>query len=95
MSPGIRASDTPSGGYVLGGTYTVAAMGRSKCRLCGKPNGSGEFTDGTYAWPEGLAHYVYDHSVRLPQEFMDHARARLDDHERRGRDLSWWLNDQT
>lgn len=24
-------------------------------------NGAVEYTDGTYVWPEGLAHYIYDH----------------------------------
>jgi hypothetical protein len=28
--------------------------------------GGGEFTDGEWLWPEGLAHYVEAHSVRLP-----------------------------
>jgi hypothetical protein len=26
-------------------------------------------------WPEGLAHYVEVHSVRLPDEFIDHMRS--------------------
>lgn len=45
-----------------------AASGPSKCRLCGQLNGAAEFTDGVYLWPEGLAHYVRDHAVRLPDE---------------------------
>jgi hypothetical protein len=33
-------------------------------------------TDGVYCWPEGLAHYVKEHDVRLPDEFVTHvARA--------------------
>ena len=27
-------------------------------------------------WPEGLAHYVEVHAVRLPDEFIDHMRSR-------------------
>jgi len=34
--------------------------------------GRGELTDGVYMWPEGLAHYLEKHNVRLPQEFVDH-----------------------
>lgn len=48
------------------------AKGMSTCRICGKLNGSAEQTDGKYIWPTGLAHYVEEHNVRLPQEFVDH-----------------------
>ena len=37
------------------------------CRFCGAANGSAELTDGEhFVWPEGLAHYVSDHDVCLP-----------------------------
>jgi hypothetical protein len=45
-----------------------AYMGYSTCRICGAQNGSGEKTDGRFIWPEGLAHYVWAHRVRLPDE---------------------------
>lgn len=77
--------------YLLGGTYGTAYMGKSICRICGELNGSGEYSDGTYEWPEGLAHYVQDHAVRLPEEFVAHARARQRDLHERGSDLTWWL----
>jgi hypothetical protein len=32
-------------------------------------------TDGTYAWPATLAHYVKHHHVRLPAEFISHMAA--------------------
>ena len=32
-------------------------------------------TDGTWLWPVGLVHYVRDHYVRLPHEFVSHAEA--------------------
>ena len=41
-------------------------MGYSTCRICGCRNGNGEYTNGVYIWPEGLAHYVRAHSVVLP-----------------------------
>ena len=33
------------------------------------------FTDGVYAWPSDLAHYVERHHARVPAEFVAHARA--------------------
>lgn len=49
--------------------------GISRCRFCETDNGSAEMTDGTYCWPEGLAHYVREHDVRLPEEFQLHVEA--------------------
>jgi hypothetical protein len=53
--------------YLQAGTVYVAAGGASFCRFCGAANGSVELTDGEhFVWPEGLAHYVSDHDVCLP-----------------------------
>jgi hypothetical protein len=54
-------------------------LGWSWCRL-GCPRipddiGTDDFTDGTYLFPEGLAHYVRRHAVRPPTEFLEHVRA--------------------
>ncbi|HXW79436.1 MAG TPA: hypothetical protein VEJ84_08040 [Acidimicrobiales bacterium] len=77
-----------------------AYMGYSKCRLCGCRNGSGERTDGVFIWPEGLAHYVRDHAVRLPEVIENHLlgsgsietdlvrRAIRASNEER--DVTWW-----
>lgn len=81
--------------YLLGGTHGPAYMGYSTCRMCGQLNGTAEYNDDTFAWPEGLAHYVYEHKVRLPKDFVDHAVRRLNDFEARGRDASWWLRATT
>jgi len=62
--------------------------GFSTCRICGKPNGCAELTDGTYLWPEGLAHYVEDHAVRLPREIVEHVLQRQINPD--GVDDSWW-----
>lgn len=56
------------------GTLVNVYRGLSPCRFCGRHNGSAEMTDGAYCWPEGLAHYVRDHEVRLPEEFVTHVR---------------------
>ncbi len=77
--------------YLLSGTRGPAQMDCSECRICGEVNGSAEFNDDTFAWPEGLAHYVLDHRVRLPKDFVDHALRRLRGFKERGRDTSWWV----
>lgn len=46
--------------------------GESTCRICGRLNGAKEVTDGTYLWPDGLAHYVSEHAVRLPEPVGTH-----------------------
>lgn len=56
--------------YLRAGRVPWTQMGFSLCRICNKPNGCSELTDGTFLWPEGLAHYVADHGVRLPEEFV-------------------------
>jgi hypothetical protein len=32
-------------------------------------------TDGTYAWPSDLAHYVERHHARVPEDFLQHVRS--------------------
>jgi hypothetical protein len=83
--------------YLRSGTVLAVAAGVSRCRLCGIANGSAELTDGTrFVWPEGLAHYVEAHGVRLPDEVAAVAArgpaptvdpAPLFD---ASTDLSWW-----
>jgi uncharacterized protein (DUF952 family) len=38
--------------------------------------GTSDLYDGEWVWPEGLAHYVERHSVRLPEEFVEGMRSR-------------------
>ena len=77
--------------YFASGTLFRTFMGYSSCRICGESNGAAEYTDGTYVWPEGLAHYIYDHALRLPDELIAHARRRLNAVE--GLDVApdWWV----
>ena len=77
--------------YLCSGTMIASYMGLSPCRICGNHNGALEFSDGTYQWPEGLAHYVYDHAVRLPPELVEHAIKQLDSLEAGSSTLDWWL----
>jgi hypothetical protein len=76
--------------YLLGGTIARAYRGLSLCRICGAHNGANLLTDGTYAWPDGLAHYVDGHDVRLPAEFVHHAISRMDEIEEAEVDQAWW-----
>ena len=80
------------GAYLRRGLHARAFMGYSTCRICGKAdNGNEEYTDGTYLWPSGLAHYVEEHGVRLPDEFIRHSREVVDSNEQATGDWSWWL----
>ncbi len=76
--------------YLDQGQLIRQYMGVSRCRLCGCSNGNAELTDGSYVWPGGLAHYVTEHAVRLPAEFVSRARRRLDDLEQAAPDFTWW-----
>ncbi|MFJ8747275.1 hypothetical protein ACIRL2_49070 [Embleya sp. NPDC127516] len=76
--------------YLNHGQVAGSWMGASRCRLCACSNGSRDLTDGHYLWPEGLAHYVLDHGVRLPTEFLGHIERRLEALEELERDSSWW-----
>jgi hypothetical protein len=50
------------------GASTQSALERMDTRL-----GTRDLTDGIWVWPEGLAHYVREHGIVLPEEFMEHA----------------------
>ena len=77
-------------GYLSNGTVVVEFLGLSPCRFCGQHNGHREFTDGTYQWPEGLAHYLWVHEVRLPVVVVAHIKSRLAGFEGDGLDREWW-----
>ena len=67
-------------GYLDSGSIRERYMGQAYCRICNTwGNGSADLSDGTYVWPEGLSHYVREHKVRLPDEFVQHIIDRLED----------------
>jgi len=76
--------------YLRSGAFARRFWGSSTCRLCGIENGREELTDGEWLWPDGLAHYVEEHGVRLPDEFVAHARARYGKVAEEEIDRSWW-----
>lgn len=58
--------------YLRAGKVLVRYPDASFCRFdCGETTmGKSDLTDGRYVWPEGLAHYVERHDVRLPEAFV-------------------------
>jgi hypothetical protein len=70
--PGVLA-------YLRTGQEWIRFNGWSYCRFeCGINSGAlgdRDLTDGVWVWPEGLAHYVETHTVRMPDEFIDHMRS--------------------
>jgi hypothetical protein len=65
--------------YLKSGVLLHRYRGFSHCRFaCGIPHhamGSCDLTDGTWVWPEGLAHYIDVHQVRPPDVFVQTAAA--------------------
>jgi hypothetical protein len=66
--------------YLKGGRLLESYLGLATCRYprCRHAEfkygiGSREFTDGVWAWPEGLFHYIETHNVTLPAEVIAHA----------------------
>ncbi len=77
--------------YFKRGTYLRLYMGPSPCRFCGRHNGVSEYTDGVLLWPEGLAHYIQDHEVRLPATIVQYVLDRLDRLEATTASVDWWV----
>jgi hypothetical protein len=78
--------------YVRRGLVARAYLGKSVCRLCGKPVGALELSDGVFIWPEGLAHYLDAHQVRLPSRFVEHVHLRIEKFEDADVDDQWWAS---
>jgi hypothetical protein len=51
--------------------YKEHFKGSSKCRVCGKKNGSASFQLLGWQWPSGFAHYVREHNVRPSLAFQE------------------------
>jgi len=62
--------------YLDRGDIFATYRGPSWCRFyCAQDMGCREMADGCWVWPEQLGHYVRDHGVALPVEFVEHVRA--------------------
>lgn len=79
--------------YLLSATSVIEWRGFSFCRICGKQNGYRDYSDGTYFWPEGYGHYVVEHDVRPPQDFIQHAVERVRELKAAQPDFEWWLRE--
>lgn len=57
-------------------SIVIHPLNPTKCHLCDKYEGNpaSYFYDGTWFWPERLAHVVESHNVFLPDEFLSHIR---------------------
>lgn len=66
--------------YLRAGTtferYGAGTFCRFDCGVGAGELGRRDLFDGRWLWPEGLAHYVLAHGVRLPERFMRHALRR-------------------
>lgn len=64
--------------YLEGASSVASYRGFSSCRICGKvPLGSQDLGDRKYTWPSGFSHYIREHNVKPPQEFIDHVLANV------------------
>ncbi len=58
--------------YLNNGSVIVASPGMTKCFLCGENIGSQSIeTDGIWAWPSTLPHFILKHKVHLPGAFLE------------------------
>lgn len=58
--------------YLDNGIICNRYRGFSSCRICGDHLGSTERHDNVYVWPDKLSHYVKEHDVKLPLDFLKH-----------------------
>ena len=79
VDPNWREDREKITNYLKSGLIAAQYMGFSYCRFeCGIPApmmGDSDLSDGTWVWPQGLAHYVEKHQVILPAEFVEHLKA--------------------
>lgn len=78
VDPGwARAEREAVAAYLRAGAVVARYRGLSWCRFrCGidsRNMGSTDLGDAEWIWPEGLAHYVEAHCVRLPSKFIERA----------------------
>jgi len=65
--------------YLDNGEVFEVYRGSPWCRFsCGYSNsnmGYRDLSDGYFVWPDNLSHYVRDHNVQLPQDFIQHVQS--------------------
>ena len=78
VRPGWRLDERDRiAAYLKSGKACLVCCGRARCRFdgCGIVLGSADLTDGRWLWPAKLEHYILEHDVCLPDEFVDDMRA--------------------
>jgi hypothetical protein len=60
--------------YLISGTRLLVALKVSKCQMCDQLLGTTGLTDGEWTWTSQLAHYVSEHNLKLPEEFVETIR---------------------
>jgi hypothetical protein len=76
IAPSAGMHDAALVEYLKGGVPLMVAPGIVRDVLVPDSGPIGSLsilTDGVYAWPSDLAHYVSVHHARLPVEFVTHA----------------------
>jgi hypothetical protein len=77
VDPGWARKERPRIVQYLSEAPVIAHFcGLSYCRFGCGPNGAAEHSDGVWVWPEGLAHYLRRHDVRLPEDFVAYMMSR-------------------
>ncbi len=73
-----EASDTPIDPSLLSlldraeeQSKSIYYLGFSTCRLCLEKNGSTQHVFKNYTWPSGYRHYIIEHNVKMPNDFVE------------------------
>lgn len=61
--------------YLENGGKIVTMASKEDCKLCGEVAGSRNyFTDGKWIWPIWIKHYLVQHKLKLPEQFILYIR---------------------
>ena len=56
--------------YLARATVKTSYRGMAQCRVCSKFLGNSDMTIGSFEFPSKYEHYVTEHGVRPPEEFI-------------------------
>lgn len=76
--------------YLGGGALLREDADASPCPFCAAPGGTAVRTDGVLAWPDGLAHVVDGHGVRLPGAVETYVLDRVERLRAATVSADWW-----
>ncbi|MEK6833229.1 MAG: hypothetical protein AABY32_04225 [Nanoarchaeota archaeon] len=58
--------------YLSKGSDAICWRGFAGCRICDTLLGTRCLSDGTWIWPQRLEHYIIEHNIVLPEEFINY-----------------------